>query len=143
MMCFYWQLYNGASAYDKAEGQPGFTYDNCGIVREEGSLKGEFTTGWTQVYKFNAIMYTIIVCFAFCGMFCLAVPMASCCGVCCIQIAIFPLIVAIIITGVRTLNATGKACSLSTEIVSEGVTFGDNGATLKALFITQCVMHVP
>ena len=149
-MCFYWTLYNTATAYDEAPLTNGaLSYDSCGYssTLDPEYVDGSFDTQWTQVYKFNAIMYTILVSFSAVSLLCLAVPACSGVVLCCVQCAICPLFAAVVLTGVRRLNSTGASCALSTDIVGTedgvDVTFADNAATLRALFIAQCVMHLP
>ena len=76
----------------------------------------------------------------------LAIPFVNQCIMCCQICTICPMIAAIILTGVRRLNMTGKVCAANaTEVVDpeSGDTFATNGQTMKALFIAQCVMYIP
>ena len=97
------------------------------------------------MFKFNAIMYAIFMAFAATSMVCLWVPTCSAFIMCCNFCAITPLFVAIIMTGVRRLNSNGTQCAESTAISdpATGETFADNGDTMKALFIAQCVLQCP
>ena len=117
MMANYWSLYNVATAYNEVALDEKHLYDNCGFepdlaaVDALGNPVASFETGWTQVFKFQAIMYTIIVTLTSLAVLVLFVPTAS--GFCllCVNCAICPLIAAIIMTGVRVLNTNGKVCA--------------------------------
>ena len=97
------------------------------------------------MFKFNAIMYAIFMAFAATSMVCLWVPACSCLIMICNFCAITPLFVAIVMTGIRRLNSNGTQCAESTAISdpTTGETFADNGTTMKALFIAQCVLQCP
>ena len=105
----------------------------------------EFDSGWTQVFKFNAIIYTVILTMSGVSLLALAVPGLSAGILCCTNCAILPLIAAMILTGIRRLNTDGDLCASSPAIsdAETNETFADNGATLKALFIAQCVLYLP
>ena len=138
-MCFYWSLYNTTVQYDALDTAP-TNYDGCGLDSTEVPaylVNGMIETGWTQVFRFNAIMYTIIVSFVGVAMLCLAVPACSGVTLCCAFCAVTPLFAAIILTGVRRFNSNGDLCASSTAISNSETleTFMDNAATLKALFI--------
>ena len=94
------------------------------------------------MFKFNAILYAILMSIAATSMLCLWVPGCSCALMCCNICGMLPLLAAIITTGIRRLNSNGSVCAYSTAIVDPvtGETFADNGATMKALFIAQCVL---
>ena len=150
MMANYWSLYNVATAYNATAIDNEHLYDNCAYepsteLDRLGNPVGAYESGWTQVFKFQAIMYTIIVSLTGAAVLVLCVPAAS--GFCllCVNCAICPLIAAIIMTGIRVLNTNGKECAIQTAISDPltGETFADNGATAKALFITQCALHIP
>ena len=110
-----------------------------------GNPVGLYTSGWTQVFKFQAILYAIIVSLTAFSVLVLWLPVVSGVCMCCVNCAVCPLVAAIILTGVRVLNSNGKTCTYSQAIsdVETGETFSDNGATMKALFIAQCALHIP
>ena len=148
-MVKYWQLYIVALDYNEAA-VDGASYDQCGLVdRREVDIQGEllpaFESGWTQVFKFQAILYTVLVfgaCLSLLGLF---YPHALLASVTCVSVAMCLLAAAIIMTGVRRLNADGQLCADSTAVSEPGTgaTFKDNAKTLRALFIAQCVLYFP
>ena len=75
----------------------------------------------------------------------LCIPGVSAVLMCCGNCTICPLVAAMILTGIRRLNDNGALCAQSTAIseADTGATFEDNGATMRALFIAQCVMYIP
>ena len=116
MMANYWSLYNTATAYNELALPDNF-YDQCAFVPVVGELDrlgnpvAPYSSGWTQVFKFQAIMYTIIVSLTGAAVLVLFVPTAS--GFCllCVNCAICPLVAAIIMTGVRVIGSNGKECT--------------------------------
>lgn len=144
-MCFYYSLLGTASAFDEIaiQTQGALKYDNCGQVREDSELP--FETGWTQAFKFQAVLYTIMVALYAISILSLCVPFLNQCIMCYQICTICPMIAAIILTGVRRLSTNGKVCAATNDIVDAetGETFADNGSTMKALFIAQCVMYIP
>ena len=148
MFCFYNSLWNVAKTYDAAA-IDGSTYDGCGIATT-GQIdviadQGSFESGWTQVFAFNAIVYAISIAFAGIALVTLWIPMCSACIICGNACLFFPLLAALIMTGIRRLNTTGSLCAYSASISDPATaeTFADNGATMKALFIAQCVLQIP
>ena len=145
----YWQLYNGAVAYnedpfnalplDAARPFDITPYDACG----GDMIDPSYTTDWMMIFRFNAIMYTIMLSFVASSCLCLFFAPLMMFGICCFMCAGIPTFAALIMTGLRRFASEGDMCSLVTDEVSDGVTFMDNGSTLKAVFIAQCVMHVP
>ena len=128
----------------------GVTYDQCGIdltgeVDIYGQQVPDFNSGWTQVFKFQAILYTILVCMTVLSFVALFIPGVSVVLLLCVNCAIIPALAAIILTGIRRMNLDGSKCARSLAITEPdtGATFADNGATLRALFIAQCVMYLP
>ena len=144
----YKQLYNVTQDYNESA-VDGMTYDQCGFERTgEVDIYGQplpaFESGWTQVFRFQRILYTIMLSMAASTILSLCIPMISAFCMCCVNCAACPLVAAMILTGIRRLNADGETCAESLAIVEEdGTTFSDNGATLRALFIAQCVMYIP
>ena len=146
----YWHLYNSAIEYNEdplnaLAANPDRTfditpYDACG-----GDMNGNanFTTDWVMIYRYNAIMYTILLSFVVGSCLCLFVPPVMFGGICCFMCAGLPTIAAIIMTGIRRFSYEGNMCALSTDVVGEDLTFADDAGTLKAVFIAQCAMHVP
>ena len=116
MMANYWSLYNTATAYNELA-LDDTAYDQCAFVPVVGELDrlgnpvAPYSSGWTQVFKFQAIMYTIIVSLTGAAVLVLFVPTAS--GFCllCVNCAICPLVAAIIMTGVRVIGSNGKECT--------------------------------
>ena len=151
MMANYWSLYNTATAYTELAIDNKHTYDQCAFEPVVGELDrlgnpvAPYSSGWTQVFKFQAIMYTIIVSLISAAVLVLCVPVMSGCCLLCVNCAICPLIAAIIMTGVRVLSSNGKECSYQHAISNPetGETFADNWSTAKALFIAQCALHIP
>ena len=118
---------------------------DSGEVDIQGELLPAFESGWTQVFKFQAIFYTVFVpiaCLSLLGLFYAHALLAS---VTCVNVAMCVLAAAMILTGVRRLNADGQLCANSTAVSEPdtGATFADNATTLRALFIAQCVMYLP
>ena len=142
-MSFYWGLYNTAAAYDENAANT-LTYDQCGgVFGEEDLVKA---TGWTQAFKFQAILYTIMVTIYSVSILSLCIPFVNQCIMCCQICTICPMVAAIILTGVRRLNTSGSVCAANTTDIVDtetGDTFATNGQTMKAIFIAQCVMYLP
>ena len=145
----YWQLYNVALDYDE-NAVDGMTYDQCGIDwSDEVDIYGQprplYESGWTVVFKFQAILYTILLCMSSLALLGLCIPGISCCLMCGMTLSYCPTLAAIILTGIRLLNDNGKLCARSTAIsdADTGATFKDNGETMRALFIAQCVLFIP
>ena len=151
MMANYWSLYNTATAYNELAIDDKHMYDQCAFEPVVGELDrlgnpvAPYSSGWTQVFKFQAIMYTIIVSLLGAGLVVLCVPVMSCFCLICVNCAICPMVAALIMTGIRVLNTNGKECSYQQAISNPetGETFADNWSTAKALFIAQCALHIP
>ena len=147
-MAKYWQLYNVALDYNEAA-VDGLTYDQCGIDWSEevdvyGRPRALYESGWTLVFKFQAILYMTLLCMSGLSLLALCIPGISCCLMCGMGCSYCPTIAAIILTGVRLLN-DNHLCRRSTAVsdADTGATFADNGETMRALWIAQCVLFLP
>ena len=111
MFCFYNSLWNVAKTYDAAA-IDGSTYDECGIdTTGQIDVFGNqvsFKSGWTQMFAFNAIVHAILIAFIGVAMVTLWVPLCIAFVLCCNACVFIPLLVALIMTGVRRLNTTGS-----------------------------------
>ena len=148
-MAKYWQLSNTALDYDD-NAVDGMTYDQCGInwsddVDAYGRPLEPYESGWTLVFKFQAVLYTILLCMGSLALLGMCIPGISCCLMCGMLCSYCPTIAAIILTGIRLLNDNGQLCASSTAIsdADTGATFKDNGETMRALWIAQCVLFIP
>ena len=111
MFCQYNSLWSVAKVYDAAA-IDGSTYDGCGIdTTGQTDIMGNqatFESGWTQIFKFNAIVYAIFIGFSGVALVTLWVPLCSAFVLCCNTCLFLPLMVAVIMTGVRRLSAAGS-----------------------------------
>ena len=93
-------------------------YDACGGVSDEL----DYSTNWTRVYKFNAVLYAMVASFFLCTTS--MIPFAynevsimamGCCSFC-IGCAAFPTFAAIIVTAVRLFNSSGDLCATNPDV---------------------------
>ena len=104
-----------------------------------------FDSGWTQVFKFHAILYTMIIPMTCLSLIGSCIPQASQASMFCVNWSMCLLVVAMIVTGIRRFNVDGEYCATSTAISEPdtGATFADNATALRTLFIAQCIMYIP
>ena len=146
-MVKYKALYNNAVTYDSVSDT--IAYDQCGFLTvTTDAASSEIVaegTGWTQVFHFNMILYKLYMTMTILSCFCIWIPAFMILGLGCMTCLGFPLFAAVILAGIRRLNSVGDLCAASTEVSSltDGTTFADDAASLKALFIAQCALHIP
>ena len=102
----YFQLYNVALTYNETAVE-GLTYDQCGKDMTGEHWMRDYESGWTQVFKFQAILNMIFLCISGLSLFAMCVPGVSCCLMCCGNCLGCPMLAAIILTGIRGLNSNG------------------------------------
>ena len=110
-------------------------YDDCGGVFGDNSLS---TTQWTQIYKFNYIIYLILACLSGSAMLCVPCAPAIMCPMICFMCSGLPAFVAIILTGIRMLNDKGDLCAANTTPYDavNNLTFAGDAEHMRALWIT-------
>ena len=132
----YWGLVSHASDFDavlaEASTKPITSYDWCGSTEAHN-------TNWSSIYLFNAILYTTVSAFliiSFIGIIKVQLLKAS---LCCVNTASFAILICIVFTGISRFNIAGTNCAES----KVDDLFAEDGATLKNLFIAQCILLVP
>ena len=130
-------------ALDYNEANPGLDdYDKCGGVFGEGSIE---TTNWTQIYKYNFIVNLIMACWAAAAMLCVPCGPATMCATACLNCTALPVFVGIVLTGIRLLGDKGDVCTANTVPynTAEDLSFASDAETMRKLWITQIVFHIP
>ena len=139
-------------------------YDQCGFSPVDWATEGEAdktATGWYTAFKYNAIIYMILLILTtlmLCCMIIPGVPPSAVTGATgCIVCFGTPLLAGAILSAVRVNSELGTACyenasdisyldvsadTTSTEMATF-TTFAMNGGALKALFIMQFVFLCP
>ena len=131
-------------------------YDQCGFSPVDWVTEGkadETSTGWTTAFKYNAIIYMIlmiITALMLCCMIIPGVPPTAVTGATgCIVCFGTPLLAGAILSAVRLNSELGTACNKNTTGISYldtdgvGTTFAMNGDMMKLLFIVQFVFLCP
>ena len=145
-MANYWHLYNVAVAYNEAS-VDGTTYDQCGIALTvqtdiNDEILPDYESGWTQVFHFQAMLYTMIVVMSCVSLIPISYVLYS--TWICVNCTMCLAIPAMIVTGMKRLGENGELCALSTAISEPdtGATFADNATMMENLFKAQCVMYI-
>ena len=103
-----------------------------------------FKSKWTMVFRFNAILYTIMSALLVCSCGGLVYVGIMATALTCINCTGAAHLAAIIVTGIMRLNSTGSTCALNETAYNEaGDSWSSDGSTLKALFIAQCSLLIP
>ena len=137
----YMELYNRSVAFEEIDDQ---NYDKCGGV----ALKdGGINTRWSMLYRFNAILYFIYTSLIGASALCICIPPCLVCPACCLVCASLPTMVAIALTATWRFNEAGALCATNETIYtldnSTDMTFAEDAARLKTVFIAQAALHVP
>ena len=132
-------------------------YDQCGFVPDwttEGSADAT-STGWTTAFKYNAIIYMMLMIFTSLMLLCMIIPgvppafVSGAAG--CVICLGTPMLAGGILSAVRVNSDLGTACSANIVNISSydfenpvnSSTFLENGALLRLLFIMQFVFLCP
>mmetsp|Transcript_31305 Transcript_31305/g.38731 ORF Transcript_31305/g.38731 Transcript_31305/m.38731 type:complete len:144 (+) Transcript_31305:164-595(+) len=112
------------------------SYDKCGGAFGED----EETTKWSQIYRYNYILYLIIMCVNILACMCVPCAPALACPGCCFVFSGTPTLTAIILTGYRLKNEKGDLCAQNQIVYAtgeEGVefTFASDAETMRKLWI--------
>ena len=141
-------------------------YDQCGNSPVDWVTEGEAdktSTGWTTAFKYNAIIYMILMIITVLMLCCMIIPgippAAVTAGTGCVVCFGTPLLAGAILSAVRVNSELGSACHDNTSDISyidasdvsaeatTGVatftTFAMNGDAMKVLFIMQFVFLCP
>ena len=129
----YSTLHDQALAYNDVN--PTLDYDNCGGAFGEGSFE---STNWTQIYKYNFIVYLIMACWAALAMLCAPCGPFAICPTVCLNCTGLPAFVAIVLTGIRLLGDKGDVCTANTVPYNtqDDLTFSGDAETMRKLWIT-------
>ena len=119
----------------------------------------DFSTHWTKVYRFNAVVLAIVsalfICFLSCAPFTVYSSSTSrikepilCCQIFCTGCAACPTLAAIIYSAVRIYNPSGDLCASNTDVYmvqEDGIelTWAGDASVLRAVFKAQAILHVP
>ena len=122
-------------------------YDFCGeplVTDADPDGTVQFDTNWSLVYRFNAIVYTILTGMVMCSCTGLIYTKIFSATLSCLQIAGLVHIVAIILAAVYRFNDDGKKCAANaTEYDLLGNSWESDGALFRKLFIAQCSLLIP
>ena len=115
-------------------------------VANGGATADAMLTGWTTTYKYNAIIYLILLVVTGLMMLCILIPgipvVLVTCSTGCAGCFGVPLLAGAILAAVRRNSVAGEACASSTigvDAEDSTVTFATNAATLSTLFIVQFI----
>ena len=132
----YWGLVSSASDFDAllddASTKPTTSYDWCGSTEAHN-------TNWSTIYRFNAILYTIVSSFLLVSFFGIIKVECLFCSLGCVSCANLPTFICIIFTGIMRFNNSGADCAES----KVDDLFVEDAATMKGLFIAQCILFIP
>ena len=137
-------------------------YDQCGFTPDwitEGEAD-KTSTGWTTAFKYNAIIYMILMIITVLMLCCMIIPgippAAVTAGTGCVVCFGTPLLAGAILSAVRVNSELGSAChgnisdlsyleafEDSTDGLPAFTTFAMNGDLMKALFVMQLVFLCP
>ena len=111
-------------------------YDECGGIFDEQDA----STKWSQIYRYNFILYLIIACINICGCICIPCAPAILCPAFCFFLAGIPTMTAMILTGYRLKNEGGSLCSEQELAYGTGedgtdLSFSSDADTLRKLWI--------
>ena len=138
----YNSLLGQAEDYNAAN--PLTTYDDCGGAYGADAINN---SGWTMIYKFNFIIYTIMASLAGSALLCVPCAPAAICPAFCFACAGMPTFVAMILTGIRLNNNNGDICAANeaayATLDGEDLTFAGDAEFMRKLWITQISMHIP
>ena len=86
-----------------------------------------------------------MACWAATAMLCAPCGPATICPTVCLNCTGLPAFVGIVLTGIRLLGVKGDLCSANTEPYNtkEGLSFANDAETMRKLWITQIVFHIP
>ena len=138
-------------------------YDQCGFSPVDWATEGEAdktSTGWTTAFKYNAIIYMILMIITVLMLCCMIIPgippSAVTAGTGCVVCFGTPLLAGAILSAVRVNSDLGTACHENTSDISYidtsdtdttgtavFTTFAMNGDAMKILFIMQLVFLCP
>ena len=151
-----WQLEENETNADK-DGHNWF--DQCGFTPVDWDTEGEAdktSTGWSTAFKYNAVIYMILMIITALMLCCMIIPgvppSAVTGGTGCIVCLWIPLLAGAILSCARVLSDLGSACHANEATMSYidfeetppiGSTFAMNGDVLKLLFIMQFVFLCP
>ena len=137
----YMQLYDRAIAFEEISDQE---YDKCGDVALDD---GDFDTHWSMLYHYNAVLYIIYTSLIGCTALCVCIPKGQACPACCLACASLPTMVALALTATWRFNQAGALCASNETIYTfdnnTDMTFAEDAARLKTVFIAQAALHVP
>ena len=121
-----WDLANNADLYidvnsesARAQGLSPLEYDDCGGILKglekatkdtENPYTGMDTTKWSSLFRFNAILYTMIATLCGASLLCACYAPCMVCTVPCFLCSGIPTMTAIILTGYRLKNQGGDLC---------------------------------
>ena len=140
-------------------------YDQCGFTPDwitEGEAD-KTSTGWTTAFKYNAIIYMILMIITVLMLCCMIIPgippAAVTAGTGCVVCFGTPLLAGAILSAVRVNSELGSAChdnisdisyldasDVSADAATTAMTyttFAMNGDAMKVLFIMQFVFLCP
>ena len=136
----YMELYNRSVEFEDIAN---LNYDKCGGVAPDD---GDYTTHWSMLYRFNAILYMIYTALIGASALCICIPPCLVCPACCLACASIPTIIAIALTATWRFNQAGALCASNDQIYNLDTTdlsFAEDAARLKTVFIAQAALHVP
>ena len=137
----YMELYNRSVTFEEISD---LSYDKCGGV-SPGDY--DYNTHWSMLYRFNAILYLIYTSLIAASALCICIPPCLVCPACCLVCASLPTMVAIALTATWRFNQAGTLCASNETLYTldgtKDMTFAEDAARLKTVFIAQAALHVP
>ena len=120
-------------------------YDECGGIYKDME---DTTTKWSQIYKYNFIIYLIIACVNACACLCVPCAPAISCPGCCFFFSGIPTMTAFILTGYRLKNEGGSLCAehdlvYGTAEDGTALSFASDAELMRKLWIAQMALYVP
>eukprot|EP00354_Favella_ehrenbergii_P002302 CAMPEP_0170455204 /NCGR_PEP_ID=MMETSP0123-20130129/3235_1 /TAXON_ID=182087 /ORGANISM="Favella ehrenbergii, Strain Fehren 1" /LENGTH=140 /DNA_ID=CAMNT_0010718241 /DNA_START=93 /DNA_END=515 /DNA_ORIENTATION=+ len=132
----YATLLDSAEAYNLSQPVGADDYDMCGGALGENAYTG---TKWTQVYRYNFILYLVLACLSGSALLCIPCAPAMICPTICFACSGIPTLVAFILTGIRLNNSQGDLCAANDTFYNrvEETSFASDAAMMKKLWIAS------
>ena len=142
IMMKYGTLYDRATAYNEVSDSE-VAYDRCGGIYD--SQNEPDGTKWTQVYKFNYVLYMVFIIHFAASLLCTCFTPAMSICICMFACSACPFLASFILTGIRLLNSVGSACADTNFVYNEdaNLSFDDDADFMKKIWIAQLAMHIP
>ena len=86
-----------------------------------------------------------MACWAASAMLCAPCGPVAICSTVCLNCTALPVFVGIVLTGIRLLGDKGDVCTANTVPynTAEDLSFASDAETMRKLWITQIVFHIP